>query len=154
MCFIEAEKQEETGSMEIQVALKSIGKKKAVQAMPLKIQGHPATVRELILAVTEAEVLLYNQRAQQSGLLQSITITREEIKDKAQAGRISFGVNYGGQKADLQEAQENAVQCFADGIYRIFLDHLPLEALDDPICVTEHSVFTFVRLTMLAGRMW
>ena len=88
MCFIEAEKQEETGSMEIQVALKSIGKKKAVQAMPLKIQGHPATVRELILAVTEAEVLLYNQRAQQSGLLQSITLTREEIEDKAQAGRI------------------------------------------------------------------
>ncbi|MDE7310627.1 MAG: hypothetical protein K2N87_03245 [Eubacterium sp.] len=141
--------------MEIKVALKSIGKKKqTVQAVPCQIQGRPSTVKELILAVTEAEVLAYNSRAEEPKLLRHMILEKEDIEDQAQAGRISFGTNYGGKQADLQEAQEHAVQSFLDGIYRIFLDDMPLEALDDKICITEHSVFTFVRLTMLAGRMW
>ena len=81
-------------------------------------------------------------------------LTREEIQEKAQAGKVGFGVNYGEKKAVLSAAQENAIQCFEDGIYRIFQDGEPLEKLEDPVCVTEDSVFTFVRLTMLAGRMW
>lgn len=141
--------------MVIKVALKSIGKKKqSIHPKPYEIQCHPSTVRDLILAVTEAEVLAYNERAEESELLRNITLTKSEIEDRAQAGRISFGVNNSGKKADLHQAQENALQCFADGIYRIFLDDQPLEVLDAPISVTEQSVFTFVRLTMLAGRMW
>ena len=62
--------------------------------------------------------------------------------------------SHGEKEADVQEAQENALQCFEDGIYRIFMDGTPLESLDDTIAITDHSVFTFVRLTMLAGRMW
>ena len=81
-------------------------------------------------------------------------LTKEEMEDKSQSGKIAFGVNYGEKKAELSKAQENAVQCFEDGIYRIFLDEEPLENLDDGIFITEESVFTFVRLTMLAGRMW
>ena len=63
-------------------------------------------------------------------------------------------MNYGGKPADIVKAQENAIQCFEDGIYRIFMDDKPLEELDEDIQVTEEQVFTFVRLTMLAGRMW
>ena len=81
-------------------------------------------------------------------------MTREEIEDQARGGRIGFGVSYGEQEADKKAAQRNAVQCFEDGIYRIFMDGRPLEELDEPLCATEENVFTFVRLTMLAGRMW
>lgn len=81
-------------------------------------------------------------------------MTREEIEDKAEAGKISFGTVYGDRKADFKKAQDNAIQCFEDGIYRIFLDNRPLESLDEPIEITGETVFTFVRLTMLAGRMW
>ena len=81
-------------------------------------------------------------------------LTREEIGEKAQGGKIGFGVNYGGKKADAQKAGENAVQCFEDGIYRVFMDGRGLESLDEAIAVSEESVFTFVRLTMLTGRMW
>ncbi|MDE7249457.1 MAG: hypothetical protein K2N82_06115, partial [Lachnospiraceae bacterium] len=112
----------------------------------------PGTVRELIYAVTQAGVEEYNQRMESPELLRYLT--SEEIDDKAQAGKISFGVNYGEKRADIAKAQENAVQCFEDGIYRIFLDGEPLEALDERILITEESTFTFVRLTMLAGRMW
>lgn len=139
--------------MNIQVNLKSLGRRKAsVKSVTCRIKGHPATLRELILSVVEAEVEEYNQRMEDSELL--VCLTREEIDHKARTGKIGFGVNYGEKKADLAVAQENAIQCFEDGIYRIFLDGEPLEALDVPLQITEKGVFTFVRLTMLAGRMW
>ena len=94
----------------------------------------------------------YNQRMEASDILSYLT--KGEIDDRAAAGKISFGVNYGEYKADLRKAQENALQCFADGIYRIFLDEKSLEDLDEIISIRDDSVFTFVRLTMLAGRMW
>lgn len=138
--------------MKINVNLKSIARKKhAVKPASYEIRGCPSTVGELILAVTEAGVEEYNQRLEHPLLA---CLTREEIQDKARTGRIGFGVNYGEGKAELSAAQENALQCFTDGIYRIFLDESPLENLEDEISITEESVFTFVRLTMLAGRMW
>lgn len=141
--------------MKIKVALKSIGKRKqSVEPVSYEIEGYPSTVRDLIFAVTEAGVTACNNNADTSELLPHLTLTKEEIEDQALAGRIAFGVNYGEKKADLQKAQENAIQCFEDGIYRIFLDDKPLETLEDIIHITEQSVFTFVRLTMLAGRMW
>lgn len=139
--------------MKINVNLKSVGKQRgAVKVVTYEIPGYPGTVRELICAVAHAGAEEYNQRMEASELLHCLT--SEEINDHVQAGKISFGVNYGGKKADIAKAQENAVQCFEDGIYRIFLDGEPLEALDEEIRITEESVFTFVRLTMLAGRMW
>lgn len=139
--------------MKIKVNLKSIGKrKKSVEPVIYEIQGTPGNVQELILAVTQTGVREYNERMESSELLRYLT--KEEIEDQVQAGKIAFGVNYGEKKAKLSEAQENAIQCFEDGIYRIFLDEEPLEDLDTEISITEENVFTFVRLTMLAGRMW
>lgn len=139
--------------MKINVNLKSIGRRKAsVKPEVYEIKGNPATLRELILAVTETGVEEYNQRMEHSELLSCLT--KEEIDDKAKAGKIGFGVNYGENKAELSAAQANAIQCFEDGIYRVFQDGQSLEALDETISITEESTFTFVRLTMLAGRMF
>lgn len=139
--------------MKIQVNLKSMGKRKSsVKPVLYEVTGQPSSVRELILAVTEAGVREYNHRVEAPEILSYLT--GEDIDNQAQAGRISFGINYGEKKADLSKAQENALQCFEDGIYRIFLDGKPLEKLDDSVYITKDSVFTFVRLTMLAGRMW
>lgn len=77
---------------------------------------------------------------------------RELILAVVEAGVREY--NRGLESSELLKAQENAIQCFEDGIYRIFLDEEPLENLDDKIHITKDSVFTFVRLTMLAGRMW
>ncbi len=140
-------------SMQIKVSLKSISKRKAsVQPSVYEIKGRPRTVRELILAVTQTGVEAYNRRMEEAGLLSYLT--KEQIDNTAEAGKVSFGVNYGEKKASLRQAQENALQCFEDGVYRIFLNEEPLSALEDEITFTQDSVFTFVRLTMLAGRMW
>lgn len=139
--------------MEIKVNIKYMGKKKkSVEPKIYQLMSAPSTVKELILAVTQAGVEDYNLRQENKELL--TCLTRQEIEDKAEAGKISFGTIYGDRKADLKEAQDNAIQCFEDGIYRIFLDNRPLEFLDEPIEITGETVFTFVRLIMLAGRMW
>ncbi|MBF1704203.1 MAG: hypothetical protein HXO79_04185, partial [Selenomonas sp.] len=49
----------------------------------------------------------------------------------------------------------NARQSFEDGIYRIFVNGEELgETCDTPVTLKENDEITFVRLTMLAGRMW
>ncbi len=83
--------------MKINVNLKALGKRKAsVQPAVCEIDGCPATVRELILAVVQTGVEEYNQRMEHSQLLSCLT--REEIQEKAQAGKVGFGVNYGEKK--------------------------------------------------------
>ena len=56
--------------------------------------------------------------------------------------------------ADTEKAVRNALQSFEDGIFRIFADGKELESLQEPVSLQEGSELTFVRLTMLAGRMW
>ena len=72
----------------------------------------------------------------------------------ASSGKISFGVNYGEKDADLVAAIQNALQCFDDGIFRIFANNISLKKLDSKIVLKENDELTFVRLTMLSGRMW
>ncbi len=146
--------------MKIRVNIKSMGKRRqsivpVTYDLPLgsgESSGTSFTVRELILGLTEAGVTDYNQRLEQPEILKCLT--KEAIEDKAESGKISFGTIYGEKKADLQAAMDNAIQCFEDGIYRIFLDERPLKELNEAVEAGEDNVFTFVRLTMLTGRMW
>lgn len=139
--------------MEIKVNLKRIGKKsQSVKETVYQISKRPDTVRELILEVVKTGVEDYNRRKEAPEIL--TWMTKEEIEKKAQAGKVAFGVNYGENSADLKEAQDNAVQSFEDGIYRIFLNDRSLEDLEEKLTIKAEDVFTFVRLTMLAGRMW
>lgn len=156
--------------MEIKVNVKHMGKRKqsvetVAYDLPLgeskdgapghetsHMGGGSFTVRELITELTKAGVEDYNKRLEQPEILKCLT--KEEIGDKAAGGKISFGAVYGDKEADPRKAADNAIQCFEDGIYRIFLDGEPLKELEGPVQVTEEGVFTFVRLVMLAGRMW
>ncbi len=148
--------RDEENHMEIKVNIKSMGKRKqtikpVVYDLPLG-KGSAFTVRQLVTELTKAGVEDYNRRRQEPEILKCLT--KENIEDQAERGKISFGVIYGEEAADFQKAADNALQCFEDGIYRIFLDEKPLESLDEAIVVTEESTFTFVRLTMLTGRLW
>lgn len=139
--------------MDIKVNLKRIGKRRpSVEETVCQISRKPETVRELILEVVKSQVEDYNRRREAPEIL--AWMTKEEMEEKAQVGKIGFGVNYGENPAVLQEAQDNALLSFEDGIYRIFFNERPLEGLEERLEITEDDVFTFVRLTMLAGRMW
>ena len=140
--------------MQVQVNVKRIGKRRnAIETRPYEI-GEVRDVGGLIAAFVTVEVARFNERAT-SGETVLRYLTNEEVADAATVGKIGFGADYNGQVQDLTAAIENARQSFEDGIYRIFINGDEVGgALDTPVTLRENDEITFVRLTMLAGRMW
>ena len=99
-----------------------------------------------------SEVEAYN--AKETGAQIIPFLTKEELEGQAEAGKISFGTVYSDRKANLKKAQDNAVQCWKDGLVRVFMIDEELTELDAPIQIPENAVFTFIRLTFLTGVMW
>lgn len=58
------------------------------------------------------------------------------------------------RKADCVKAVKNAIQCFEDGMVRVFQNETELKNLDEPVQIQEGDCFTLIRLTFLAGRLW
>lgn len=140
--------------MQVQVNVKHMGRRKnAIETHPYEI-GEVRDVGALITAFVTAEVARFNARAE-AGETALTYLTNAQISDGAAAGKVAFGTDYNGKVQDLAAAVENAHQCFVDSIYRIFVNGEELEdALDAPVLLKENDEITFVRLTMLAGRMW
>ena len=140
--------------MQVQVNVKRIGKRRnAIETRPYEI-GEVRDVGGLIAAFVTAEVTRFNARAE-VGETALRYLTSEEITDAAVVGKIGFDADYNGQVQDLTAAIENARQSFEDGIYRIFINGEEAgETCDTPVTLRENDEVTFVRLTMLAGRMW
>lgn len=139
--------------MRVLVNMKKLGKRKdSISQVPYELEGKPTTVRELIVYMVTVCVNDYNTRLESKELLQNLSLS--DMEEQVEAGKISFGVNYGENRADLEQAVANALQCFEDGIYRIFSGTEQLRKLDDTITLAEDCELTFVRLTMLVGRMW
>lgn len=124
-------------------------KKEDLRPVPFELEKKPETVKELILSLVRLSVREYNERKDQGQLLPYLT--KEEIRDKASEGKVSFGIR-GGNDADLEKAEANAIQCFEDGIYRIFAGEEEMTGLEQEILrKEEETIFTFIRLTMLSG---
>lgn len=134
----------------IHVRMRKLGKKNrgAVEPVAFELEEKPVTVRELIVGLTRLGVKEYNERKDEGQILPYLT--KSEIEAKASAGKVSFGVR-GGNDADEEGAVENALQCFEDGIFRVFADEEELKRLDAEIPWTDETIFTLVRLAMLAG---
>lgn len=139
--------------MKIFVNVKQLGKRRnAVEEKELLLDCVPTTTAELIIAIVIQQVQEYNERLEQNDLLKYLT--DDEIQEKATTGKVSFDVNYNGLSANAEIAIRNALQSFEDGIFRIFLNDMELESLADTIQLSEGDKLTFIRLTMLVGRMW
>lgn len=81
-------------------------------------------------------------------------LSNDEIEEKAQTGKVSFGIHYNLNLITDEKAKENARQCFEDGLVTLFIDEERYERLDDVITVHNRSQVTFVKMVFLAGRMW
>jgi len=71
----------------------------------------------------------------------------------ARSGKIGDEV-HGDKKANLEKALDTAYLAFEDGLYCIFINDEQTEKLDDSLNLKDGDILTFIRLTMLAGRMW
>lgn len=134
----------------VNVRMKKLGKNRpgSVAPVPFIIENRPETVRELLEALVALGVRDYNSRKDDGRLLPFLT--KEEITAQAGRGKVSFGLHGGGDACEA-DAAANALQCFEDGIYRVFADETELTALDERIPWTENTILTFIRLTMLSG---
>lgn len=137
-------------SFTIYARMKKLGKQKSREPAPVPfvLKEKPQTVRQLLTALVELGVHDYNERKDNGQIL--TWLTKEQIDSAAAEGKISFGVR-GGNDASAEEAVQNAVLSFEDGIYRVFAGEEELTKLEEEIPWKEDLVFTFVRLTMLAG---
>ena len=139
--------------MELNVNVKSVsGKKNRITSIPVSYSRDEMTVRELIEETVQFCVSDYNKRKENGELLRALL--PQEIDDKAAQGKISFGMVYGEKDADLKKATNDAVEAFADGVVAIFADERRLESLDEQLKLNEIQSLTFIKLAMLAGRMW
>ena len=139
--------------MELNVNVKSVsGKKNRINAIPVTYSREDMTLRELIEETVRYCVNCYNKKKENSELLRALL--PQEIEDKAAQGKISFEVIYGEKDADLKKATDDAVEAFSDGAVAIFADENRLENLDEELKLNEIQSLTFIKLVMLAGRMW
>lgn len=135
------------------VNIKQLGSRKKVAPVQFEYSRLPETLRELIVSTVEICVDEYNKRVL-AGENAARPLSAQEIRDRADVGKIAFGINNGGKTQELAQAVENAVKSFSDGLYRVFLGENELTELDDKITLNENDTLTFIRLTMLSGRMW
>lgn len=110
------------------------------------------TVKDLLIETVKIMVSRYNRKLEQGEAL--TVLTQKEIEDTSVSGKISFGISYGEKKPDLEKSIRTALECFEDGLVVVFADGKQLEKLDEALNIKENSEITFIRMTLLAGRMW
>ena len=136
----------------ISVNVEKLGKKIAsVEPTPFEIEGIPMTAEELVTACVRSCVAAYNSRFDSR---EPRCISDEQFAAMEAAGKMAFGLPFSDKKADANEAVQTALQAFDDGLFRAFVGETELESREQEIKIGENSEVTFIRLTMLAGRIW
>lgn len=139
--------------MNIKITIKQLGKKRdKISEADFTLENKPITVAELIKEAVHTCVTEYNLRVRNNENIKPLT--EEQITDMSEIGKIAFGINYGGREADEEKAVAVAIQAFEDGLVRIFKGTEELTDLSKSIEIKENDLFTFIRLTMLSGRMF
>ena len=138
--------------MTIMVNTYSLARQKpAIAPSPMEISGTPRTVGELLSLCALACVQRHNDRLEEGA---KAPLSGEAMDAMAEVGRIAFGGDYNGKKADPGAAESFALQAYEDGLFRVLLNGRSLGDAPEPLALREGDVLTFVRLTMLAGRRW
>ena len=131
--------------------MKQLGKRKnTVDKVPFAYAKAPESLRELITETVKICVADYIARMDKGDAV----LTGEQIDDMAEIGKIAFGIVYGEKKPDADDAVETAVKGYEDGLFRVFRGTEELTELDREEKFDDGDEITFIRLTMLAGRLW
>lgn len=144
--------------MQIYIQVKQLGKRKAsIEAQKFIIEDSLFTVHDLLYDIVTKQVDKFNHRAignidDEPTLLNYLSLT--QIENQSPSGKISFNLDYRQQKQDIQSAFDNVIIAFNDGLFRIFLNDNELSSLEEKIKLQENDKLTFIRLTMLSGRIW
>ena len=137
--------------MKIIVNVKGLSRKKVIHQEELELKDKISTTKDLITELVKINVEKFNKKIDDKNILS--IITNENIAKAARIGKIGDEV-HGDKKANLEKALDTAYLSFKDGLYCIFINNKQSEKLDDSLNLKDGDIITFIRLTMLAGRMW
>lgn len=144
--------------MEIKVTVKQLGKKHPVlseQKIEIAYDGNQISLENLLKLIVQQQVEVFNDKSFELEEDDYSKIPHESyLNILTDTGKIGFESIYNLKKADLQKAQENAVQAFEDGIFAVFYHDEQLKNLNQSIDLSLGHSFTFIRLTFLAGSYW
>ncbi|HHY0050140.1 TPA: hypothetical protein ACVT6Z_003786 [Clostridioides difficile] len=139
--------------MQIYFRVKAVGKRKPMlELTPFDVSGNINCLKEAISEIVSKNVLEYNEKIPEKSIINFLT--NEEIESQADIGKVGFGSIYNENKQSVEKAIEVALQAFEDGIYKVLINEDVIEKLDSPINLKSGDIFTFIRLTLLAGRMF
>lgn len=148
--------------MILNVNIKQMGKKgRRIKSVPFEYDRCPETAEELIEETVKIMLSTFKAR-QKKSTEENIpdVLSEETIKSMAEIGKVAFGYIYNEKEQDEAKAIETAKLAFIDGMVRIFINGEEAEYKEEnkesgtPINLSEDDEVTFVRLAMLAGRMW
>lgn len=139
--------------MNIHVTMKSLAKRKDyLTKKQIFLEETPGTLRELLTVLVTSNIQEFNATQTETNLVSFLT--NDEIQQQALTGKVGFGSKYNDQNTDLHSAVKTAIQAFEDGLFRVFINETEPSDLDAPLDLQEGDQLTFIKLTMLAGRMW
>jgi hypothetical protein len=136
--------------VDIFVRVKAAGKRRdMLEKQAWTIPGATDSPEKLIEHLVRENVRAYNAKAVDAPLFHYLS--RQEMEDGEHTGKIGFGSHVNEKDQDEEKAVQNALQSFADGIYRVLVNED--EALPGaPFTLKDGDTVTFIRLVMLAGR--
>lgn len=140
-------------SVQLYVAVKHAGNiAKKVKESPLLLANTPGTLGELIEESVKYCIGLYKSRSDSARAV--LPLTDEQFEGMREIGKFAFGVHYNENNVDEEKAVKAALDALNDGLVRVFKGNTELTGADTAVKISDGDVFTFVRLTMLSGRMW
>ena len=137
--------------MKIIINVKGLSRKKVIHQEEVELINKVSTTKDLITELVKINVEKFNKKIDDKDI--SSIMTNEHIAEAARSGKIGDEV-HGDKKANLEKALDTAYLAFEDGLYCIFINDEQTEKLDDSLNLKDGDILTFIRLTMLAGRMW
>lgn len=137
--------------MKVIINIKGLSRKKIIHQEEVKLTNEISVTKDLITELVKINVEKFNKKIDDKNVLS--VMTNEYIAEVARSGKIGDEVHRD-KKANLKKALDTAYLSFEDGLYCIFINDEQSEKLDDSLNLKDGDVLTFIRLTMLAGRMW
>ncbi|MBE5957097.1 MAG: hypothetical protein E7253_11690 [Lachnospiraceae bacterium] len=147
--------------MELNIQLKQAGNRQnKITTAKLLLHKTPSTIEELITLTVQATWQSHKEKAKlnesfEHGILNSVILyPQEELEQQAASGKIDFGFLKSAKTVSKEHAILTALEAFRDGIVALFIDGEQYEDLQTPLALSGDETITFIKLTMLSGRLW
>ncbi len=111
--------------------------------------SQPLTLADLLRQIVMAQVSEFQARQAQRQLLQ--VLSPQQIAIGVERGKITAGGSDLDQAVDMQEAVEQALLAFKDGLYFVFIDDVQQDDLSQLVEIYDGSQMLFLRLIPLVG---